>query len=193
MSSPKLHLLALSLALPLAACASARPAESSRAAMTPVDAPAAIDVETQPSGDGATNDCAACESEMLTPEVAQAIERRIGQLERRGGECALVGSALERSYREGRIRIRPFMWRVGERLISGEARPNGDIALAREIDSLNVGRRTLGEMLETMEHEAAHIAFAITGANGGEARAEAYVRACREAAALGAKQLELRR
>jgi hypothetical protein len=182
-----LRLLALSLTLPLAACASAHRAEPSRADAPQVDALATIDAGGPSSGDGAVTVCAACEGELLTPEVAQAIERRIEALRLRGGECALVGSALERSYKEGRIRIRPYMWRVGEHLTSGEARPNGDIALAREIDSLNVGRRTLGEMLETMEHEAAHIAFAITSANGGETRAAAYVRACREAAALGAR------
>jgi hypothetical protein len=164
-----------------------RRADRARAAATLADAPATIEVGAPSSGDGATTDCAACEGELLTAEVAQAIERRIDALKLRGGDCALVGSALDRSYKEGRIRIRPYMWRVGEHLTSGEARPNGDIALAREIDSLNVGRRTLGEMLETMEHEAAHIAFAITATNGGEGRAESYVRACRDTAALGAR------
>lgn len=185
MPSPSVRLIALALALPLGACVSVRRAERSRAVATPVDAPATIDAGDPPSGDGAATVCAACASELLTPEVSQAIERRIEALKLRGGACGLVGSALDRSYREGRIRIRPYMWRVGEHLISGEARPNGDIALAREIDSLNVGRRTLAEMLDTMEHEAAHIAFSITAANGGEARAHGYVRACREAASVG--------
>src|SRR5215203_5238419 len=187
MPSPSLRLLVLTLALPLGACVSARRAERARAAAPAADRPATLDVGAPSSGDGASTVCAACESELLAPDVAQAIERRIEALERRGGDCALVGSSLDRSYRAGRIRIRPYMWRVGDHLISGEARPNGDIALAREIDSLNVGRRTLDEMLETMEHEAAHIAFAITAANGGEARAHGYVQACRETRAVGAR------
>ena len=53
------------------------------------------------------------------------------------------------------------MWRVGTNLVSGEATANGDMMLAREIDSLNVGVRTVDDMLWTMEHEAAHIAFNI--------------------------------
>jgi hypothetical protein len=176
------RLLVPVLLLSLAACAPTRRVEHVRPSATSADASAAIEWGASSSGDGAATVCAACESELLTPEVSQAIEHRIEALTLRGGDCALVASALARSYREGRIRIRPYMWRVGDQLTSGEARPNGDIALAREIDSLNVGRRTLGEMLETMEHEAAHIAFAITAANGGEARAHGYVRACREKA-----------
>ena len=185
-SSPP-RFLVITLALSLAACASLRRAERTGASGTSADVSATNDMGAASSGDGASTACTACEGELLTPEVARAIERRIEALTLRGGDCALVGSTLDRSYKEGRIRIRPYMWRVGEHLASGEARPNGDIALAREIDSLNVGRRTLAEMLETMEHEAAHIAFAITPANGGEARAGAYVRACREAASVGTR------
>ena len=73
------------------------------------------------------------------------------------------------------------MWRVGAQLASGEARPDGAIYLAREIDSLNVGRRSFDELVWTMEHEAAHIALKLDApfdrAPGD--RADAVVRECR--------------
>ena len=53
------------------------------------------------------------------------------------------------------------MWRVGQHLASGEAKPNGDMTLAREIDSLNVGIRTVDDVMRSIEHEAVHIAFAL--------------------------------
>jgi hypothetical protein len=87
---------------------------------------------------------------------------------------------LEKSYRGGRITIRPYMWRVGDRLTSGEAQPDGTMTLAREIDPLNVGVRTVDDLVWSMEHEAVHIAFNITtGVEAGEDRANPYVRACR--------------
>jgi hypothetical protein len=52
--------------------------------------------------------------------------------------------------------------------------------LAREIDSLNVGVRTLEDVVRTLEHEAAHIAFDISnGADAADDRANTMVRACR--------------
>jgi hypothetical protein len=114
--------------------------------------------------------------------VGHAIESRVAELASRGGDCARYGSVLETSYRNGQITIRPYMWRVGRDLASGEAKPNGTMTLAREIDSLNVGVRKMDELLWTMEHEAAHIAFGLTsGEEASEERANQYVRACRSA------------
>ena len=73
------------------------------------------------------------------------------------------------------------MWRVGSQLTSGEAKPNGEMILAREIDPLNVGVRTLDDLLWTMEHEAVHIAFRVENDVATD-RADTYVRACREKA-----------
>lgn len=112
--------------------------------------------------------------------MTHAIEKRVADLKTRGGDCSFYATVLESSYRNGLIRIRPYMWRVGSHLTSGEARPNGEMVLAREIDSLNVGVRTIDDVLWSMEHEAAHIAFKIEASNGQiEDRANNYVRACR--------------
>lgn len=119
----------------------------------------------------------------MPPEVTLALESRIAELKERGGMCSQYATVLEDSYRHGRITIRPYMWRVGDRLTSGEARPNGEMTLARDIDSLNVGVRTLDDLMWTMEHEAAHIAFnVVTGVGVREDRANPYVRACRSQA-----------
>ena len=121
-----------------------------------------------------------CGALPLSPELTRAIEARIADLGARGGVCSRYGAVLERSYRTGRITIRPYMWRVGKHLTSGEAKPNGEMTLAREIDPLNVGVRTVDDVIRTMEHEAAHIAFDLRdGLEGGEDDANRYVRACR--------------
>ena len=119
-------------------------------------------------------------------ELALAIESRVAELERRGGVCSVYASVIERSYRQGRIMIRPFMWRVEGRLVSGQATPNGDMVLARDIDPLNVGLRTVDDVLWSVEHEAAHIAFRIPNDEwAGVDRANRYVRECRRAAHAG--------
>ena len=116
----------------------------------------------------------------LPPELSLAIETRLAELERRGGVCSRYAEVLERSYRSGRIKLRPYMWRVRGHLVSGEARPNGEMILAQEIDSLNVGMRTIDDLVWTVEHEAAHIAFRLPSDNGlQDDRANSYVRACR--------------
>lgn len=109
------------------------------------------------------------------------LEQRISALKAKGGDCAAYAVVLEKAYRSGQITIRPYMWRVGMQLASGEAHPNGDIFLAREIDSLNVGRRTFDELVWTMEHEAAHLAFNLDSPldRGPGDRADAVVRSCR--------------
>jgi hypothetical protein len=115
----------------------------------------------------------------MEEELARALDMRIDDLKERGGECRAYGAVLEDSFRNGRITLRPSMWRHGSRLVAGEARPNGEMTLAREIDSLNVGVRGIDDVLRTMEHEAAHIAFAIPSASERhESAVAAYVRNC---------------
>ncbi|MGH7694816.1 MAG: hypothetical protein ACRENH_07535 [Gemmatimonadaceae bacterium] len=123
--------------------------------------------------------CEVCATLPVDSTVTRAIEKRVADLKARGGHCSDYGTVLENSYRSGRIMIRPYMWRVGSHLASGEAKPNGEMVLAREIDSLNVGVRTLDDLLRSMEHEAAHIAFRIDTRGVTEDRANDYVRACK--------------
>ena len=130
--------------------------------------------------DAAEIECTGCTAMPMPSDVTQAIEHRIADLESRGGDCSRYGKVLATSYRTGRITIRPYMWRVGQHLASGEAKPNGDMTLAREIDSLNVGIRTVDDVMRSIEHEAVHIAFALpSGFESSEEKADATVRACR--------------
>jgi hypothetical protein len=123
--------------------------------------------------------CERCSPDAMAPEVTQAIEQRVADLASRGERCAVYGEVLERSYRQGRISIRPYMWRVGPHLVSGEANANGEMLLAREIDSLNVGLRTIDDLMRTMEHEAVHIAFNIPSRDeSNEARVNAFMKEC---------------
>jgi hypothetical protein len=123
--------------------------------------------------------CAGCESGQLNDDVRRAIEARIIDLADRGGECAAYGAALARSYHGSLITVKPYMWRVGRQLASGEARPSGEMTLAADIDSLNVGVRSLSDLIASVEHEAVHIAFAIpSGSESYEARVNSIVRAC---------------
>lgn len=124
--------------------------------------------------------CSNCTAMPMPSDVTQAIEQRITELESRGGDCSRYGRVLETSFRRGRITIRPYMWRVGQHLASGEAKPNGEMTLAREIDSLNVGVRTLDDVMWSVEHEAVHVAFDLpSGLESSEEKANATVRACR--------------
>lgn len=114
-------------------------------------------------------------------EIARALEARVAELKQRGGVCTLYAGVLENAYHGGRITLRPFMWRVGGRLASGQATPNGEMTLAREIDPLNVGLRTVDDVVWSMEHEAVHIALRIASAEWPrEDGADSYVRACRK-------------
>ena len=123
--------------------------------------------------------CPSCSTMPLDPEVARAVEKRLTDLKSLGGNCASYGAVLESSYRSGQITLRPYMWRVGSHLASGEAKPNGEMVLARDVDSLNVGLRTVDDLVRTMEHEAVHIAFKTSsGTSLTEARTNDYVRAC---------------
>jgi hypothetical protein len=132
--------------------------------------------------DASCTTCGPAAPSAIPDDVGRAIESRLAELASRGGDCARYGAVLETSYRNGQITIRPYMWRVGRELASGEAKPNGAMTLAREIDSLNVGVRRIDELLWTLEHEAAHIAFGLeSGHDASEARANQYVRGCRAA------------
>jgi hypothetical protein len=125
-------------------------------------------------------ECTGCTAMPMPSDVTQAIEHRLADLELRGGDCSRYGRVLASSYRTGRITLRPYMWRVGRHLASGEAKPNGDMTLAREIDSLNVGLRTVDDVMRSIEHEAVHIAFALpSGCESSEEKADATVRASR--------------
>jgi hypothetical protein len=130
------------------------------------------------TGEGA---CSGCVSSSFSRAESTALERRIDELKAKGGACATYAVVLERAYRSGQITIRPYMWRVGTQLASGEAHANGAIFLAREIDSLNVGMRSFDELVWSMEHEAAHLAFNLDSPldRGPGDRADAYVKACR--------------
>lgn len=165
----------------VAACAPARmtSATSATSALPPAasEQTARDDVETPLRGELTCEDCNAVP---MPRDLARAVETRLADLEARGGVCAQYGTVLERSYRSGRITVRPFMWRVGTNLASGEAKPSGEITLALEIDPLNVGVRSVDDVVRSMEHEAAHIAFDLrAGLEGGEDEANRHVRACR--------------
>ena len=109
--------------------------------------------------DAVGRSCEGCGASAFAPEETQALERRIADLKSKGGVCSSYAAVLERSYRSGQITVIPYMWRVGTQLTSGSARPDGSMILAREIDPLNVGVRSFDDVVWTMEHEAAHIAF----------------------------------
>lgn len=112
--------------------------------------------------------------------VCRAIEGRVAELRERGGDCLAYGQVLERTLTSGRLVVRPYMWRVGPNLASAQATPGGEIAVAREIDPLNVGVRTLDDVLRSAEHEAVHLAFRIpSGEQADEAVVDRVVNACR--------------
>jgi hypothetical protein len=124
--------------------------------------------------------CSDCDSIPMPREIARAIEARIADLAARGGDCGTYGAVLEQTYRSGRITVRPYMWRVGAHLTSGEAHPDGEIAFAQEIDSLNIGVRTISEMTWSAEHEAVHLAFHIPSHTAeDETQVNGHVLACR--------------
>jgi hypothetical protein len=157
------------------ACASAR--GTSSASM--VSSPTVADGPDAGSAVRTDLSCADCGAIPIPSEINRAVEARIADLKGRGGDCSRYGTVLESSYRSRQITLRPYMWRTGSHLTSGEAKPNGDMMLAREIDSLNVGVRTVDDVIWTMEHEAAHIAFDLASGNeASEERVNQTVRAC---------------
>jgi len=148
-----------------------------RATVLPTPAPpAAIPVAVGGSSDG----CAGCGEAIEDAEVMRAVATRIAALKARGGVCLRHAEVLEGSLAANRIVVRPFMWRVGPFLASAQAKSTGEIDVAREIDILNVGRRSLDEVVHSIEHEAAHIAFAIpSGSTLNEARVDEWIGRCR--------------
>ena len=156
----------LSLLLPalLGACALAR---------TP--SPTAVNPAVLTSAESPVADSAASAVDRV---LAVRSTQRVAELKNRGGECAAYGSVLETSLLDGRVTVRPFMWRVAGRLVSGEARSDGDIVVARHIDPLNVGARSVDDMVRTLEHEAAHVAFRVPNTPDIDL-ANAIVQACR--------------
>ena len=158
------------------ACASARSTSSASMVSSPTMA------ERSSAGPAANSEltCAECGAIPIPGEIERAVEARIADLKARGGDCSRYATVLESSYRSGQITLRPYMWRTGSHLTSGEAKPNGEMMLAREIDSLNVGVRTVDDVVWTMEHEAAHIAFDLASGNeANEQKTDQTVRACK--------------
>jgi hypothetical protein len=124
--------------------------------------------------------CDGCAVDAAGDEVIRAVAVRVADLKARGGACQAYGAVLEGSLAGRRIVVRPFMWRVGGSLASAQARSTGEISVAREVDSLNVGVRTLEEVVHSVEHEAVHIAFAIpSGAEWNELLVNERVDGCR--------------
>jgi hypothetical protein len=116
----------------------------------------------------------------VSGELRGAIESRISDLKSRGGACGAYGRVLEQSLETGRIAVRPYMWRVGPRRASAQAHADGEIIVARDIDSLNVGVRTLADVIRSVEHEAAHLAFSIpSGQESHEVSVDGHVAECR--------------
>jgi hypothetical protein len=118
----------------------------------------------------------------IAPELAAAIEARVAELKARGGVCEEYGAVLESALASGRITLRPYMWRVEGNLASAQGESTGEMTIARDIDSLNVGVRRLDDVLRSAEHEAAHIALRIaSGDPVRESRVDERVNACRGA------------
>jgi hypothetical protein len=116
----------------------------------------------------------------VPPELAMAMEARVADLKSRGGACEEFGVVLEEALTSGRITMRPFMWRVDGNLASAMAESTGEMTIARDIDSLNVGVRRLDDVLRSAEHEAVHIALRIpSGDRSREALVDERVAGCR--------------
>ncbi|MEP7384056.1 MAG: hypothetical protein ABI910_20420 [Gemmatimonadota bacterium] len=182
-----LALIAL-VAVPLACTRSVVGARASSAAVPAVQREPAPSSSATPelaraSGPSAPSvmACDGCDNAALNPSEVATLEKRIAELRQRGEPCSTYADVMDRSVRSGQISMRPYMWRVGAQLASGQARPDGAMVFAREIDSLNLGMRPFDKIVWTIEHEAAHIAFGLDSPLDrvpGD-RADAYVKACR--------------
>lgn len=134
---------------------------------------------------GPTVSCAGCGIDAAEDEVIRAVAVRVADLKARGGACQAYGAVLEGSLAGRRIVVRPFMWRVAGSLASAQALSTGEIDVARDVDPLNIGRRSLDEVVHSVEHEAVHIAFAIpSGAEWNEMRVNERVDGCRSRSAV---------
>ena len=126
--------------------------------------------------------CIECGVAPSEGEVLRAVTTRVADLKSQGGACLAYGEVLEASLASKRIVVRPFMWRVGSHLASAQALSSGEIDVAREVDLLNLGKRTLDDVVHSLEHEAAHIALALpSGASVNEWLVDARVSDCRSA------------
>lgn len=164
--------IVLLASIALNACAGVRPAAST----SPLPAPRLAGITTVDAR------CDECGPVPMRPEISRAIDSRVATLKSLGGDCAAYAVTLERSLANGKIVLRPFMWRVQGNLASGTARAEdgGMMAIAMEIDSLNVGARTIEDVVASAEHEAAHLTFtALPRDDAGEAEVDRRVRACR--------------
>ena len=167
----------------LAACAvrrapetAARPAVASR--LAPADSPAAA--VPAPAVAGGRADCAACGVSSMPAALDSAIEARVAELRARGGVCGEYAAVLANALENGRITVRPYMWRVEGNLASAQAEATGELTIARDIDPLNVGVRKVDDVLRSAEHEAVHLALRIpSGDVVREARVDEQVNACR--------------
>jgi len=141
----------------------------------------AVDGEATPTGAAARSAfCGRCTTAPDSEEVRRAVAARVADLKARGGACEVYGTVLEGSLAGKRLVVRPFMWRIGLNLASAQALSSGEIDVAREIDPLNVGVRSLDDVVHSAEHEAAHIAFAIpSGQEWTEALVNERVEECR--------------
>src|SRR4029078_7148340 len=112
------------------ACASGRGTASASMVSSPTKA------ERRSAGPGARSDveCTDCAAIPIPSEVNRAVEARIADLTARGGDCSRYATVLENSYRSGQITLRPYMWRTGSHLTSGEGNPHGERMLASEVD-----------------------------------------------------------
>lgn len=134
---------------------------------------------------GPTASCAGCAVEAAGDEVIRAVALRVSDLKARGGACEAYGTVLEGSLAGKRIVVRPFMWRVAGSLASAQALSTGEIDVARDVDQLNIGRRSLDDVVHSVEHEAVHIAFAIpSGAAWNEMLVNERVDGCRSRSAV---------
>jgi len=164
------------LGVALAACARGR--------VVVAPAPEGAHGATVGSGDvrstASSRPCDGCAADAAEDEVIRAVALRVADLKARGGACQAYGAVLEGSLAGKRIVVRPFMWRVGGSLASAQALSTGEIDVARDVDALNIGRRSLDEVVHSVEHEAVHIAFAIpSGAEWNEMLVNERVEGCR--------------
>ncbi len=126
--------------------------------------------------------CGRCATVPIDSQFIAAIAARIAELKSRGGDCETYANVLDHALSNRLITIRPYMWRVGPNLASAQGESNGELTLARDIDSLNVGVRALDDVLLSAEHEAVHIASRIpSGTSVGEMLVDERVRACQPA------------
>jgi hypothetical protein len=117
--------------------------------------------------------------ESVAAELASAIEARVADLKARGGACEEYGAVLESALATGHITLRPYMWRVDGNLASAQGESTGEMTIARDIDSLNVGVRRMDDVIRSAEHEAVHIALRIaSGDPVREARVDDRVNEC---------------